>query len=76
MCSCEWRDSRRLEKHVGPLEQELQAVVCRLTWVLRIMLGSYAAALLSLTIETSLQSLFPLLTTLYTMEIQVVEGLV
>lgn len=60
---------------LGPLEQELQAVVSHLTRVLRIMLVSYATALLSLTIETSLHSLFPLLTDLYTMEVQVVEGL-
>lgn len=60
---------------LGPLERELQAVVSRLIRVLRIMLGSYSAELLSLTTETSLQSLFSLLTALYTMEVQVVERL-
>lgn len=60
---------------LGPLERELQAVVSRLIRVLRIMLGSYSAELLSLTTETSLQSLFFLLTALYTMEVQVVERL-
>lgn len=60
---------------LGPLERELQAVVSRLIWVLRIMLGSYSAELFSLTTETSLQSLFSLLTALYTMEVQVVERL-